>query len=60
MRRSLVNLLGIVKVCDKSGDRMSKTNYSCNICMRLKGVLDKTEKYGTLCIHAKLQEYHKF
>ena len=44
--------VGTSKVCDQNGNRVSKTNYSCHICsMRLKSVLAKYEKYGTLFIN---------
>ena len=41
--------------CDQNGDRVSKNDESCHTCsMRLKGVLVKFEKYGTLSM------YHQF
>ena len=31
-------IVWIIEVCDQNGDRVSKTNQSCHICMRLKKV----------------------
>ena len=44
--------VGTSKICNRNGDRGSKTDKSCLICsMRLKNVLVKYEKYGTLSLH---------
>ena len=44
--------MGLEKVCDQNGDRVSKNDKSCHIYgIRLKCVLSKYEKYGTrLCM----------
>ena len=40
------------KVCDQNGDRVSKNDKSYHICsIKLKGLLVKYEKYGTLSIY---------
>ena len=45
-------IVGISEGCDQNGDRVSKNDKSCHICiMRLKGVLVKYEKYGTLSMY---------
>ena len=54
MRRSLVELSGLVKVYDQNGDSVSKNDKSCHICsMTQKGVFAKYEKYGTLSIYVQ-------
>ena len=48
----LSHFVGISKSCDQNGDRVSKNDLSCHICiMRLMGVLVKHGKYGTLSIN---------
>ena len=53
MSRTLVKLLGLKKVYDQKGDRVSKNDKSCHICsLRPKGVFLVTyENYGTLSLH---------
>ena len=46
-------IVGISRDCDENGGRVSKNDNNFNICIkRLKGVLVKYEKYGTVSIHA--------
>ena len=52
LRRSLVKIVGVSKVCDQISDRVSKNDKSCHICSKdYKGLLAKCGKYGTLSIH---------
>ena len=45
------HIVGISEVCDKNGDRVSKNDKSCYICiMGIKMVLVEYEKYGTLSL----------
>ena len=46
-------IVGFSKDCDKNGDRVSKNNENCHICIIswLKVVLVNYEKYGTLSIY---------
>ena len=44
----ICQIVGTSKVCDQSGDRVSKSNKSSHICsMRLKGLLAENKKYET-------------
>ena len=48
-------IVGFIKDCDQNGDRVSKINVSCHICIRsLKSVFVRYEKYGTLFINLTL------
>ena len=48
-------IVRIGEVCDQNGDRVSKNNKSCHICsMRVKRLLVKYEKYGTLYMYAPI------
>ena len=45
-------MVGISESCDPNVDRVSRNDKSCHICsLRLKDVLVKYEKYGTLSIY---------
>ena len=53
-------IVGISEDCDQNGERVSKTDKSCHVCiMRLKGVLVKYEKMG-LCLLMALPYYLYF
>ena len=65
MRRSLVKksglvksvkiasqIVGVSKICDQNGDRVSKNVKSCHICsMRLKRLLTENKKNMELCLY---------
>ena len=52
--KSISQIVGSDKWCDQNGDRVSKSNKSYYICMiRLKSILVKYERFGTLSIHIK-------
>ena len=52
MSRTLVKLLGLVKVYDQKGDRVSKNDNNCQICcLRQKGVFKLHLKIMGLCLY---------
>ena len=48
----ITQFVGTCEICVRYGDRVSNSDWSCHICsMRLKSVLVKYEKYGTLSMY---------